>query len=117
MTPSRQAVLDGILARRERHRRRRLPVRIASAFVGFVIAAVSLPLLIVLPELGVPLLLWALSILAVEFDWAARAYATVTWHWQRVHAWFKAQGILAKTAVVLATLLVAIGLLALLFLH
>lgn len=106
-----------MLARRARHRERSIATRVAVAAFAVLALAASLPLLVVLPELGLPFLLWALSLLALEFDWAASAFAWVTWRWGRFHAWFDRRNLAVKGLVVLATLAVAIGLLALLLLH
>ena len=83
----------------------------ASALLVFAI-----PLFMLLPEVGLPALLWSLSLLALEFDRAAKAYAWVTWRWQQFHAWFGRRHASIKTLVV-ATLAVAFGLLGLIFLR
>lgn len=114
---TREEALGRVLARRARHRGRGLPLRVAVAVLAVVVLVASLPLVVVLPELGLPLLLWALSLLALEFDRAAQAYAGVTWRWRQFHAWFGRQNLAVKALVVLATLVVAIALLALLFVH
>lgn len=54
-------------------------------------AFAAFPLVIVPPELGIPALLLALRLLAVEFDWAARSYAWVVGRWGRVTAWHRAR--------------------------
>ena len=41
-------------------------------------------LLVPLPELGLPLLLVGLRLLALEYEWAARAYVPVARFWGRV---------------------------------
>jgi len=58
-----------------------------------------------------------LSLLALQFDWAAQAYAWVTWRWQHVYAWFGRRHAAIKALVVAATLALALGLLSLIFLH
>jgi len=69
------------------------------------------PLVVVLPELGVPLLLLALRLLAVEFDWAAHSYAWVLWRWQQAVVWFHGSLAPVRTLVVLALLAVGVALL------
>ena len=64
----------------------------------------ALPLAIVLPEAGVPALLVALRLLAVEFDWAERAYATVTWRWGQLRESYRSRSPAARAAAVLASL-------------
>ena len=43
-------------------------------------------LLVPLPELGLPLLLVGLRLLALQFEWAARAYTPVARLWDRLKA-------------------------------
>ena len=43
-------------------------------------------LLVPLPELGLPLLLFGLRLLALQFEWAARAYTPVARLWDRLKA-------------------------------
>ncbi|HYP54729.1 MAG TPA: hypothetical protein VEQ41_00285, partial [Solirubrobacterales bacterium] len=79
--------------------------------------ALAIPLVVVLPEAGLPALLWSLRLLALEFDWAARAYGWVTWRWQQFHNWFRQQHVATKALVIAATLAIPVGLVALLFFH
>lgn len=44
---------------------------------GFGVGAVAAPLSVVTPEFGLPLLLFGLRLLALEFDWAAHLYTKV----------------------------------------
>ena len=44
---------------------------------GGTIGVFAGPLAVIAPELGVPLVLLGLRLLALEFNWAARAYARV----------------------------------------
>lgn len=93
---------------RARGRERSLPARAALALLGLGLLAVSLPLAIVLPEGGVPAFLLALRLLAVEFDWAARAFTWVTWRWTQLLGWFERQPPAVRSAIVLALAAVAI---------
>ena len=106
-----------MLARRARRRQRHPAYRAAVAVFAGVLLVAAVPLLVVLPELGLPVLIWALSLLALEFDWAVQAYGWVTWRWEQFHAWFGRQHAAVKALVVLATLAIAIGLLALVLWH
>jgi hypothetical protein len=54
--------------------------------VGLVTGAAAAVLVVPFPELGVPLLLAALRLLALEFEWAARAYEPVLRTWERAKA-------------------------------
>ena len=92
-------------------------LRAGVAIVASVLLAFAIRLFVVLPEVGLPVLLWSLSLLALEFDWAAKTYAWVTWRWQQFHAWFRRRHAAIKTLIVAATLAVAVGLLGLIFLH
>ena len=108
---SRADVLARLEAERAAHGRRSLPLRAATVAGGALLGLVSLPLAIVLPEIGVPLLLVALRLLAYEFAWAARAYASVAWTWTRVKTWFAGRPAIIQTLVLLALAAVALGLL------
>jgi hypothetical protein len=71
----RDAALSRVFAYRERGQARPMPVRAALAVFGGVLLVASIPMIVLLPEVGIPALLIALRLLAVEADWAARAYA------------------------------------------
>jgi hypothetical protein len=107
----RQAALERVLEQRCVGQARPRAIRVGSAAFGIVAALVAVPLVIVLPELGIPLLLLALRLLAVEFDWAAHSYAWVLWRWQQAVAWYHAASTPVRTLVVLALLAVAVALL------
>lgn len=112
MPSSRRDLLDGLIAARARHGDRSPAARFAQVAGGLVMLLLALPLAIVVPELGVPLLLLALRLLADEFDWAARAYATVAWRWERFRGWFAARSWPQKALVVAALSVVALIILA-----
>lgn len=52
--------------------------------VGWLASAGAVLLLVPLPELGLPLLLVGLRLLALEHAWAARGYAPVSRAWARI---------------------------------
>jgi hypothetical protein len=114
VTTSRQDLVDGLIAARDRHAERSRTARAAQTGAGFVLAAVALPLSAVLPELGIPALLLALRLLADEYDWAARAYAAIAWQWERFRTWFASRSGAVKALVLVATSIVAIVIIALL---
>ena len=90
----------------ERHRHRSHAVR-ALTVVGGGLAGVGGALLLVpLPELGLPLLLFGLRLLALEYDWAARLYAPVARLWDRL----KALPRTAKLALTVGTVGVVVAL-------
>ena len=107
----REAALGRVLDQRSVGRARPAVLRILAAAVGLFAAIVALPIVVVLPELGVPLLLLALRLLAVEFDWAARSYAWVIWRWEQTRAWYRAAAVPVRALVVLILLVLAAGLL------
>ena len=76
-----KAEVDGTLTRvleqRDRHRERSLFVRSGVAVAGGAVSLSAALLAVVTPEFGLPLLLFGLRLLALEFDWAARLYAKV----------------------------------------
>lgn len=106
----RTASLNRVLAYRERGRSRPRAVRLAFAFVGASLLLASVPLAIVLPEVGVPVLLAGLRLLAVEVDWAARAYSWIDWQFVQVRAWFHRQSRPTRALVVVGLLLLAVAL-------
>jgi hypothetical protein len=111
---SRADVLAGLEAERAERGRRPPAVRAVTILGGSLLGLLSLPLVVVLPEIGVPMLLVALRLLAYEFAWAARAYASVAWTWTRVKTWFAGRPAIVQTLVLLALAAVAIALIALL---
>lgn len=115
--PTREGADAAVLARRLRHRQKGVPFRVVVAIFASALLVMAIPLFVVLPEVGLPALLWSLSLLALEFDWAATAYAWVTWRRQQFHAWFGRQHAATKSLVLAATLAIAIGLLGLILLR
>lgn len=102
--------LTRVLAYRERGRGRSLPVRAGLTLVGAILLLASVPLVVVLPELGVPAALVALRLLAVEVDWAAKAYAWIDWRFSQARRWYRRQPRAVRTGVVLALLALAAAL-------
>lgn len=108
--------LSRVYARRERHRRRRLPVRIAAAVAGFLVLAAGVAMTPFFPEGAIVLAVAALGILALEFDWAARA---LTWTlrqatrfrewWRRVPWWVNLLGLVLFLAIVAGIVLKLLG--------
>ena len=84
--------------------------RIALTVLGAALMLASVPLVVVLPELGVPALLVALRLLAVEADWAATAYAWIDWRCAQTRDWFHRQSRTVRAAVLLGLLAVALAL-------
>lgn len=82
------AVLDRVLAQRERHRGRSIFVRAGVMVAGGAVSVFAVPLLLA-PELGLPLLLFGLRLLALEFDWAVRLYVRVEKLARKVLGFFK----------------------------
>ena len=107
----REAALRQVAELRAAGRARPAPARVLVAAFGVLALVAAVPLVIVLPEIGVPLMLVALRQLAVEFDWAARAYAWVVWRWEQAKAWFHGSPGPVRAAVVVVLLAVGVGLL------
>ena len=106
----REAALARVLQYRERGRRRPWPVRLLVAVVGAALLVASVPLVIVLPEVGAPALLVGLRLLAVEADWAANAFAWIDWRFSQARDWFHRQAWPTRVGVIAALILVAIAL-------
>ena len=104
---ARDAALSRVFAYRERGQARPMPVRAALAVFGGVLLVASIPMIVLLPEVGIPALLIALRLLAVEADWAARAYAWTDRRFAQMRDWFHRQSRLVRWAIVVGLLLVA----------
>lgn len=107
---ARDAALARALAYRDRGRARPMPIRAAVAVLGGVLLLASIPLIVLLPELGIPALLVAFRLLAVEADWAARAYAWTDWRFTQLHDWFNRQSAPIRVLIITGLLLVAVAL-------
>jgi hypothetical protein len=109
-TSTRAAALTRVLAYRERGRARPMPIRATLALIGGVLLVGCIPMIVLLPEFGIPALLVAFRLLAVEADWAARAYAWTDWRFTQMRDWFHRQSRPARAAIVVGLLLVAAAL-------
>ncbi|HET8967921.1 MAG TPA: hypothetical protein VFN06_00660 [Gaiellaceae bacterium] len=69
---------------RDRHRARSPGGRLAVLAGGWAAGLLGVVLVLPLPELGLPLLVVGLRLLALRYDWAARAYLPVANLWARV---------------------------------
>ncbi|MFE0101339.1 hypothetical protein ACFWZ2_09370 [Streptomyces sp. NPDC059002] len=105
---SRQATLARLAARRERLGGRSMAVRVLAAGAGAVMGLGGLLLMVLLPELGIPLLLGGLSLLALEFDWASRAVVRVEWWTVLLRRWLARQSPTVRALLVLAVIAVAV---------
>ena len=104
-TATRDTALARVLAYRERGRARVMPIRAAIALLAGALLVVSVPMIVLLPEFGIPALLVALRLLAVEADWAARAYAWTDWRFAQLRDWFHRQSRITRAAILTALLL------------
>jgi hypothetical protein len=109
-TTTRDAALARVLAYRERGRARPALMRASLGVLGAVLLVASMPMIVLLPEVGIPVLLIAFRLLAVEADWAARAYAWTDWRFAQLRDWFHRQPRAARAAIVAGLLLVAAAL-------
>lgn len=111
MTESPTSPPDGavtrVASRREQHRGRPWVVRIPVAALGIVIGAAAIPLLLI-PELGLPLLLLALRILALEFTWAVHAQGWIEARVTAIRRWFTRCSRTTKFTMVAVTVIGAI---------
>ena len=90
-------------AARARHRERSPVERLATVAAGWLVAGIGLLAVVPLPEVGLPLLLLGLRLLALRYDWAARAYLPVARLWERLKAlpgWAKITAALVGAALV-----------------
>ncbi|MEZ0352536.1 hypothetical protein [Mycobacterium sp. pR1184] len=101
--------LARVLAYRTRWRAKPMPVRVSLAVLGGLLLVVSIPLIVLLPEVGIPGLLVAFRLLAVEALWAARAYAWTDWRFSQLQHWFHRQSRGVRAAVVVSLILLAVA--------
>jgi hypothetical protein len=94
-------------AARERHRERSIVARALTVAGGGFAGLVGALLVLPVPELGLPLLLMGLRLLALEYEWAARAFVPVARLWDRV----KALSFAWKVAIAAVAVLAIAGLL------
>ena len=109
-TAGRDEALARVLAYREHGRSRAAVSRVALAVLGGALLIASVPLVIVLPEAGIPAILVGLRLLAVEVDWAARAYAWIDWRYAQARQWFHRQSLSVRAGVLVVLLAVAVAL-------
>ncbi|CAM3107274.1 hypothetical protein BST27_18705 [Mycobacterium intermedium] len=107
---TREAALARVFAYRQRGRSRPVPVRALVVVLGGALLAASIPLIVLLPEIGVPMVLVAFRLLAVEADWAARAYAWTDWRFSQLLAWFHRQTRAARWAIMAVLVLLVAAL-------
>ncbi|NNH71344.1 hypothetical protein HLB23_15985 [Nocardia uniformis] len=106
-TEPNEATAQRVVARRERHRRRSLIVRIPVALAGALLGIVGVPLLLI-PEFGVPAVLLSLRLLALEFAWATRAQSWIERKYSAFRRWFAERSMTFKVGVTLAVLAVVV---------
>lgn len=99
-------VLERVFERRGRHRDRSVLVRVGVVAAGGAVSLFAALLSVVTPEFGLPLLLFGLRLLALEFDWAARLYAKVAKVAGRVAGTFRR--LLPKSKVGVAMMVAAL---------
>jgi hypothetical protein len=98
-----------VLAYRAQGRAKPMPVRASLAALGASLLVASIPLIVLLPEVGIPALLVAFRLLAVEALWAARAYAWTDWRFGQIRHWFHRQSRVARGIIVTVLILVAVA--------
>ena len=79
--------------------------------VGLALLLAAAPIVLILPELGVPMVIVGLQVLAPVYGWAARALAWVSARWERAQAWFERQPYLVKAGTVLGLGLIGVAIL------
>ncbi|VBA58477.1 hypothetical protein [Mycobacterium attenuatum] len=107
---TRDESLSRVLAYRERGRSRPMVVRASQAVLAGALLVAAIPLIVLLPELGIPALLVAFRLLAVEAEWAARAYAWTDWRFTQARVWLHRQSAVVQAAVIVGLLLIAAAL-------
>lgn len=106
---TRDDALARVLAYRARWRAKAMPIRVSLAVLGGVLLVASIPLIVLLPEVGIPGLLVAFRLLAVEALWAARAYAWTDWRFSQLQHWFHRQSRGVRAVIVVSLILLAVA--------
>ena len=101
---SREAALKRVMEHRAAGRAQSVFRRSLRALLGLLLLIVAVLILIPLPELGVPTMLLALRLLAVEFEGAARGYAWVAWRWEQLRRWLRSRSPATRAALTLLLL-------------
>src|SRR3954452_24075854 len=91
--------LSAIETRRARHQERPLAIRVLAGAAGALLGLAGIVLVLPPPEAGIPALLGGLRLLALEFDWAARAQGWVDARWAQFRAWFRRQDVVVRIAL------------------
>jgi len=78
-----------ITSKRESHKQRLIAIRILVAIVGFALLFAGLPFLVIFPEAGIPLVLFGLMLLSLEFAWAGSALLWFSKGVDAVIAWYR----------------------------
>ncbi|QLY28318.1 hypothetical protein [Nocardia huaxiensis] len=110
MATVRQSLVQSVPHEVVAQQRRPLWIRVAAAAGGSVAALAGLVLLAVAPELGVPLLLIGLRLLAMQFAWAARAHAAVSAWFDTAMAWLAGKPRWLRWLILAGIAAVAVGL-------
>jgi uncharacterized protein (TIGR02611 family) len=106
---SRPPLIERIRARQERHRRRRLFIRIPYALAGFLVLLLGVVMLFT-PGPGWAVIIFGLGLLALEFDWAERALERVIHQIERASEQVKQGSPLRRAAVLSVGVLALAGL-------
>jgi hypothetical protein len=80
---------DDFERRRERHQQRPMFVRIGVVALGGILSIPGVPLLVLLPDVGLPLLILGLGLLSLEFAWAARLLGMLIRWTASVRSWYR----------------------------
>lgn len=109
-TSTRDAALARVLAYRQRVRGQAATDSRDTRYGRCGLFVVSLPMIVLLPELGIPALLVAFRLLAVEAQWAVRAYAWTDWRFTQLREWFHRQVLVTRAAILVGLFLAAVAL-------
>ena len=90
---------------RDRHQARSPGRRLLVLAGGWAAVALGILVVVPLPELGILLLLVGLRLLALRYEWAARAYVPVARLWE----WFKALATSTKIGLGLAVAAIVVA--------
>ncbi len=85
-------------------------VRALSVLLGALLSIAGAPIAVVVPEVGVPLLVAGLSLLALEFEWAVEALTWVIRTWERLKRWYRGLSSVGKLCFRAVAIALLVGL-------
>lgn len=84
-----QNFVHRITDKRVTHKERSVFIRVVYVFIGIIITLIGVPLLIIFPEAGIPLVLVGLGFLSLEYVWAGTVLLWFAGCVDRLIRWYR----------------------------